>query len=104
MNDSKPDLETCIYDPVPHECDHAIDDAEYHAETGKPDCGHFARGVEWTAVEALQAARRAVAAIDHGEGSTERVLGRKSMQTEVSLVIDALQKQAERGVEWTVKS
>lgn len=63
-----------------------------------------ARGVEWAAVEALQAAQRAVAGIEHGTGSAERVLGRKSMQTEVALAIDALQKQARRGVEWTVQS
>lgn len=62
------------------------------------------RGVEWTAVEALQAAQRAVAELPDGTGSAERVMGRRLMRSEAGIVIERLREQAERDVEWVVKS
>lgn len=41
-------LETCIYDMWPHECEHWIDDADYHADRGEESCIPQPRqGVEW---------------------------------------------------------
>lgn len=43
------ELQTCIYDHVPHECEHWIDDAEYHAVRGEEPCipAPTVQGVEW---------------------------------------------------------
>lgn len=39
--------ETCGYDPMPHHCEHWIDDAEYHEARGEQPCGGYVNQGSW---------------------------------------------------------
>lgn len=38
---------TCGYDPMPHNCEHWVDDADYHANRGEQPCGQYANTGRW---------------------------------------------------------